>query len=714
MTRLPLASQSPRASRIPLRSALQLLADPYQWWPRKYRELGPVFRLKLPNEWFAWIVIAGREANEFIAREGARVFDQKATYPRAPKVLRTEYHPSFTEGALQRHLRRQVAPGFSRQAADPHIPAMMKWSREYVDSWEPGTQFRVTEQTARMGLNCISIFATGEPLGYDTELVRNYAVIFTKVLALNYPLFALDIGAAKRTREALDELIATRLAEHREHPPSAERFPDYFDRLLRGTMPDGSPLPERVRVVFGQIPFKNMGIYAGRVMNHVLYEIVRRPEVLARVQPEIDRVFADDVLTLDEIASMDATQATVKETLRLLPTAVAVQRTVCEPFAFGGYQFEVGDKIFTPITATHFLPEYFPDPQRFDIDRFMPGRAEDRQRYVYNPFGLGNHACVATGMFEALTMVVVGMILHRWRLEAPYTLRTVLNAVPEPDPRHEMKILARRKIAPPPGKRRRSPTQRYSLSAALLDAIDGAPELTLDDGERLFAQGDAPDRLYFILDGRLRVYADREDGAVVELAELGPGEVVGEVAIMHGLPRTASVAALAPTTLLAVEAETFLDAIFESDITARELGDLAVRRHAGALIAQLFADGEMPRLGRHGTVLEIELEPGTTLFRQGEPADQFYLLAHGSLEQLAEGLAGEPRILQTITAPDCIGEVGLLDGRPRPSTVRAGAHGAKLLGLDRDAFAKVSRGDEAQAAVSLVAKIRFDDAPDYG
>src|SRR5690606_38746567 len=123
---------------------------------------------------------------------------------------------------------------------------------------------------------------------------------------------------------------------------------------------------------------------------------------------------------------------------------------------------------------------------------------------------------------------------------------------------------------------------------------------------------------------------------------------------------------------------TFSRAVVESDITARELGDLAVRRHAGALIAQLFDSGRrMPRLGIHGRVDELELEGGTTLFRHGDPAEHFYLLASGSLEELAESLAGEPRVLRTIHAPDCIGDVGLLDGRPRPTTVRAGPEGAK-------------------------------------
>ena len=715
MTSLPLASTAPRASYVPLRSALQLLEDPYQWWPKQYAKYGPVFRVKLPTDLRPWIVMVGREANEFVAREGARLFTQKKTYARGAKILKTDHHPSFTDGSVQRHMRRQVAPGFSRQAADPHLPAMMKWAREYVDRWEVGQSINVSEELTRIGLNIISIFATGEDLGArETERIRRFATTFTGVLAMGWPIFLLNSGETGRTRIELDDMIRERLEHHRQHPPNHDRFPDYFDFLLRGTMPEGGPLSDRVSIVFGQIPFKNMGVYAGRVINHMLFNLVRHPEALALVQPEIDQVFADDELTLEEVASMDAMNATMKETLRLLPTGVTLQRTVAEPFEFGGYRFEPDDKVFTAISATHFLPEFFPDPQVFDIQRFMAhGEHLHLPRYAYNPFGLGQHLCVAQGVFEFFAIVTIGTILHRWKLDAPYELRTILDALPGPDPSHEMRILERREAAPPRGKRRRSPTQRYALSAFLLDALDGAPEISVPAGQLLFAQGDEADRLYFILDGQLRVFASPEEGHEIELATLGPGEVVGEIAVLHGLTRTASVAALANTTLLAVDGETFLDAVVESNITARELGELAVRRHAGALIAQVFENSRrMPTLGRRGQVYEIELEPGTTLFRQGEPADQFYLLASGSLELLAEGLAGEPRVLQQITAPDCIGDVGLIDGRPRPNTARAGKHGAKLLSLDRDAFVDVSQGDEAQAAVSLVAKIRFKDTLD--
>lgn len=439
---LPRATTAPHVRGLPLLgSALQILRDPYGWWPRQHRRLGPVFRLTLPIVGRTWIAIAGREANELLARDGARVFSQAMTYPRAPAVLGTPLHPSFTEGPLQLHLRRQVAPGFTRQALTPHLDAIAQHLHAHVERWRPGQRLDVTAQTSQMGLDAISLFATGEPLGFDAAFVRRYATVFTGVVAMSWPMALLRWPGVRGASAALDAMIERRIAEHRRRDRGAHP-PDYFDLLLQGSLPDGEAIPERARVVFGQIPFKNMGVYAGRVINHLLYQIVHRPEVLARVQPEIDRTFDGGPITLEALDAMVALRASLAETLRILPVAVALQRTVCEPFAFGGHRFEPGDRVFTPLSATHFLEEHFPEPERFDIDRFIdrPSPAP----YTYNPFGVGHHACVARAVFEPLALMVVGTALRRWRLSAPYRLRTIVDALPGPWPWHRMHVVASR------------------------------------------------------------------------------------------------------------------------------------------------------------------------------------------------------------------------------------------------------------------------------
>jgi cytochrome P450/CRP-like cAMP-binding protein len=708
MSGLPRATTAPhvRGGLPGIGSAIDLFRDPYGWWPRQYAVYGPVFRMTLPIEGRTWIVIGGRAANELLAKEGHRVFSQKMTYPKASEVLGTPLHPSITEGALQHHLRRQVAPGFSRQAAVPHLPAMTACARRYVDRWKAGQRLNVTETTSRLGLDCIAIFATGEPLALESEAIRKYATVFTGVIATSWPMALMRWPSVRATREGLDRMIEASLARHRRAPPGEERPPDYFDFLLRGTMPDGEPLPERARVVFGQIPFKNMGVYAGRVINHVLYELVSRPDVLARVQPEIDRVLADDEITLDEIATMRALRGAILETLRMRPIAAVLQRTVCAPFEFGGHRFEVGDRVFTAISLTHFLPEYFPEPERFDIDRFSTERREDLQHFVYNPFGTGHHACIAQGVFEAITTVVVGTILHRWRLEARYRLRTIVDALPGPWTRHAMHVIERRHAAPPADARRKSPAREISLPAELLDLLEASPAVELGDGEVLFREGDRPDRVYFVTDGAMRITKRSGTGSIV-VGTLGVGDVLGEIGILHGIPRTATATASGRTRLLSVDGEAFRRIVGEEDVTARELGDLALRRHAGTILASVLSATHATERVRRGDVASVDAVPGETIIRRGEAATHFWLLVDGSVDVVVEHPNGEILTLARLHAPDCFGEIAMLEERPRTATVRVGEEGpARLIRLDRAAFDALVRDPEAKKALALIAAQR--------
>ncbi|MBL9023644.1 MAG: cytochrome P450 [Myxococcales bacterium] len=707
----PLAPRSTQAPLVPgaplIGSGLALFKDPYRWWARQYERFGPVFRVRLPIEGGVWTVLAGTEANALLARDGARLFSQAMTYPRAKDVLETPLHPSITEGELQVHLKRQIAPGFSRHAATPHLPKMAAMARDYVRGWMPGQRLNVVSEMARLGINCISIFATGEEVGHETDAIARYATVFTGVIAMSWPFSMMKVPAVNAARRGLDSMIAERLASHRASPPGHSRPPDYFDFLLEGTLPGGEPLPERVRVVFGQIPFKNMGVYAGRVINHTLYQLVKRPEVLAAVQPEIDAVFSGEP-TPHALLGLEGLRATIKETLRVLPIAVALQRTVCEPFEFGGYRFDLGDRLFFPISVPHFLASCFPEPERFDIGRFLPGRLDDIPAHAYKPFGLGNHGCVAAGLFEMITTLVLGTILHEWRLHAPYELRTIVDALPGPWPWHEMRVVERRRPRACPTVALASLGHEPGTIEHLFEVVDRAELRRLRPGEVLFRQGDPSDLLYLVQEGTVRVERrDDDDREARPLASLGAGSVVGEIGILHGVPRTATVIAETAVTVLAVTRERFQTLAVETDVTAEELASLALRRHASSLLTTVLESGAQVDFDGVEGLSAVDAAPGEVLVRQGEAAHHFYVLAQGEVEVLHETPDGRPVKLATLRAPDCFGEIGLLEGRPRTATVRAGQGGARVLALDRHAFHSLIAGADARTDLASLATQRL-------
>ena len=102
---------------------------------------------------------------------------------------------------------------------------------------------------------------------------------------------------------------------------------------------------------------------------------------------------------------------------------------------------------------------------------------------------------------------------------------------------------------------------------------DAMATVSLDDGQILFERGDPGDALYIIETGQMRIFTLDEEQKELTLNTLGPGEAFGELALLDGLPRSASAAAVGPTTLHCLRREDFRRALR----TSPSLTDTVVR-----------------------------------------------------------------------------------------------------------------------------------------
>ncbi len=110
------------------------------------------------------------------------------------------------------------------------------------------------------------------------------------------------------------------------------------------------------------------------------------------------------------------------------------------------------------------------------------------------------------------------------------------------------------------------------LEADDLSRIAGiARETVLHTEETLFEQGDESDGLYFIVSGILRVYLTAEDGREATINLLEDGEVIGEIALLDGLPRSAGIAALTDTKLIFIPRDPFMKLLDSSTTLARQV-----------------------------------------------------------------------------------------------------------------------------------------------
>ena len=104
------------------------------------------------------------------------------------------------------------------------------------------------------------------------------------------------------------------------------------------------------------------------------------------------------------------------ESMRLYPPAWAMGRQSTADVELGPYRFPAGTYFFFSQYIIQRSPEYFPDPLRFDPERFLPEQKAKRPRFAYFPFGAGSRQCIGEAFAWMEGVLMVATIAQQWRL----------------------------------------------------------------------------------------------------------------------------------------------------------------------------------------------------------------------------------------------------------------------------------------------------------
>ena len=141
-----------------------------------------------------------------------------------------------------------------------------------------------------------------------------------------------------------------------------------------------------------------------------LFELVSNLAIQDKLYEEVRSVLdKGEALDYNNVMRLPYIDAVISETLRHHPPAFALTRVAAEPYYLAecDYTLRKGDMIRFPVYAIHHNPKFFPDPDRFDPERFMPENRHKITPYTYLPFGGGPRNCI--GMRFALSEAKLGL-----------------------------------------------------------------------------------------------------------------------------------------------------------------------------------------------------------------------------------------------------------------------------------------------------------------
>ena len=349
-----------------LGNTLSMAKDIRRFLTAQYLELGPVFGARMLHRRFT--VLAGVEANRFMIRDGTRhlrAFEFWESFNARFGAARSLIGSDGAEHAVLRKLMRR---GYSKQYATDRVVELADIVRREIAAWPLESPRSVRAALQRIAGDQVGTLVGGvSPLPYFDDVVYFFtALVGNQVI----PNPAVWTPRFRRASRRVHELYRKVIAQHSGDRRRRDGQGDLIDDILDMHESDPQFLPEADLKIAALGPFVAALDTVPSTCSFMLYALLKHPELLAQVRSEADRLFADGEPTLEGLREMDTTHRAAMETMRMYPVAPLLFRTVTNAFELSGYRIPAGEHVIIATTVPHYLPECFPEPERFDIDRY--------------------------------------------------------------------------------------------------------------------------------------------------------------------------------------------------------------------------------------------------------------------------------------------------------------------------------------------------------
>ncbi len=279
----------------------------------------------------------------------------------------------------------------------------------------PGEAVTATQPvTQQITLDVILQTVFGIASTTDDELVQ---LLVDTLRALDDPKllvsgFQRDLGPLSpwgrflRRRARVRELLEAMIRRRRDQGAGGRE--DVLSLLLQAEHSDGTPMSD------AEIRDELMTmLVAGHettatALSWALYRIALHEDVRRRLLAEIDEIFPDGVVDPDRILELDYLTAVAKETLRIHPVVPGVGRVLKAPRTVAGWDLPAETVVGCSILLAHFDPAIWPEPNRFEPERFLGKRISP---YRYFPFGGGIRRCIGEAFALYEMRVVLATLL---------------------------------------------------------------------------------------------------------------------------------------------------------------------------------------------------------------------------------------------------------------------------------------------------------------
>jgi cytochrome P450 len=329
------------------------------------------------------------------------------------------------DGPEARERRKMLMPLFTRRSLVGEVPTMAAAVEAICERWdayaESGTEFDLHSEMNRLTFDVVGRILVGAELGEDmgrleSRLAHASAWVARRTRAL-VPLptsipTPRNLSYRRAAREVtawIDRLVASRRTGSHDGAVA---------RLVAARDEGGSGLDDRV--MRDEVAAFLMAGYqtTASALSWSWYLLSRHPEIQERFAEASDIALgtgSPDAARLDVVPYVGQL---LEESMRLYPPGWAFTRTPLADDVVCGEPVPAGSIVIVSSYANQHSPRFWDDPERFDPERFAPGRRESIPSCAYFPFGVGAHACIGKHLAEIESKLALAMLARRYRVVA--------------------------------------------------------------------------------------------------------------------------------------------------------------------------------------------------------------------------------------------------------------------------------------------------------
>lgn len=387
------------------------LTQLHGWLNKQYHAYGPVFKLCTPA--ITGIYLIGPDANKFVLQNESMSFSNFLAWEPTLSTLfdNNLLQRDFTDHKVQRKILQQA---FKRAAIDGHMELMNPMIREGVSALSSGEKIRSMDMVKRLLLNVGSKVFLGLDAGAEadrlnkafTDIVDGTADPFRRKEIWFFPYAKGLRGNATITRFINENIGQRRLTVSR----------DMFSYLCHLRDDEGNLISdEQVKdhLIFLLFAAHDTTTSA---LSAILYALASNVQWQDQLRDEI-YALDKETLEFDDLERLQKTGWTFSEALRMYPALHSIPRYALKDFEFNGHLIPANTMVLLSTILTHYMPEYWTNPNEFDPYRFSPERAEDKKHfYQYIPFGGGSHKCLGLHIAQIQAKMFLFYLLKQYRV----------------------------------------------------------------------------------------------------------------------------------------------------------------------------------------------------------------------------------------------------------------------------------------------------------